>query len=345
MDTPGHQPSANFTEYLESLRLESWLYEYPAATASTYRSKEQKWRAFCKESAINSEELPTQEQVERFIVWLAHFAKKGGKPMAPTSIKQYGGRIAVTFDRSHSGQLNPFRSDRTSRFLTAVLRRMPKAKQRARPATFGEVAALVAAADHKLDPLYAAVLSFIAVLALWGCLRLCTIFGEAKGAMLPLEHGHLDLVRGSLFVTVCRDKTIRGPDDTHRIELKAVPLAPAICPVYRYIVLLEQFKRAGIQPTGSIASFGRNCVSSAALLAFFNKAVPSIAPTSECKGHFTKHSFRRGHVGEALAVGISLSDIMLFGNWRAAPSARNYTVGSVVSSSLASRAFRLPPSQ
>jgi len=109
--------------------------------------------------------------------------------------------------------------------------------------------------------------------------------------------------------------------------------------------LLEQFKRAGIQPTGSIASFGRNCVSSAALLAFFNKAVPSIAPTSECKGHFTKHSFRRGHVGEALAVGISLSDIMLFGNWRAAPSARNYTVGSVVSSSLASRAFRLPPSQ
>jgi hypothetical protein len=71
-----------------------------------------------------------------------------------------------------------------------------------------------------------------------------------------------------------------------------------------------------------------------------NNLVSSIAATSAVKGHFTGHSFRRGHAQAAISVGIEVDDLMLFGNWRSAPSVVNYTAGAVKASSLSSALFR-----
>ncbi len=71
-----------------------------------------------------------------------------------------------------------------------------------------------------------------------------------------------------------------------------------------------------------------------------NNLVPAIAATSTVKGHFTGHSFRRGHAQAAISVGIEIDDLMLFGNWRSVPSVVNYTAGAVKASKLSSALFQ-----
>ncbi len=75
-------------------------------------------------------------------------------------------------------------------------------------------------------------------------------------------------------------------------------------------------------------------------LVMVNSLVPATAASSAVKGHFTGHSFRRGHAQAAISVGIEVDDLMLFGNWRTVPSVVNYTAGAVKASSLANTLFR-----
>ena len=96
------------------------------------------------------------------------------------------------------------------------------------------------------------------------------------------------------------------------------------------------------RPTDSITIFGPNAgdrLSAADILQLLNTAVERAPASTQLKSHFTKHSFRHGHVQACLQAAISLSDIMLFSNWRPAPFASNHAQGATHQSSLARSMF------
>ena len=332
-----------FTTNLQRLRTQAWQNEFPNATAATYSAKERKWRHFCQLSEHDPATPPSQELVELFITWLSHTAKNGS-PMARTSVKQYVGRIATAIGQQFPDTLNAFHSLPTARYLKLTLRRMPKAKQRARPIEMAHLERLRPAALELFPPAAAQAAIFIALLAFWACLRLCTIFGDPKTEASPMAWQNVSAHAGTLYVSVYRDKTILSPDEAHHLALAAIPARPELCPFRAFRMLEAEVAADHFQPrpTDSITAFGPNAgdrLAAADILRMLNTAVQRAPASTQLKSHFTKHSFRRGHVQACLQAAISLSDIMLFGNWRSAPAASNYAQGATHQSSLARSVF------
>jgi hypothetical protein len=330
-----------FLASLRALHKAAWREEFPKATASTYTSKVKKWQAFCRNAGFSPLAAPTQLQAELYITWLAHSAKNGS-PMARDSVKQYVGRLAIVIDQDHPEAFNAFRTLQSARFLKLTLRRMPKNKQRARPLSVAHLAALRAAASGLFSPTGAQAAIFIALLAFWGCLRLCTIFGDAKVGLLPMSWANISRSSGALLVGVFRDKTILSPDEAHLLRLPSLPQQREICPVEALSLLQAEWAgdRFCPSPSDSITIFGPGAtdrITCESLLKMLNTAVPPAPASSGLKSHFTKHSFRRGHVQACLRAGIDLNDIMLYGNWRSVPSVRNYAQGATHCSSLSLR--------
>ncbi len=131
-------------------------------------------------------------------------------------------------------------------------------------------------------------------------------------------------------------------DDCDRIVLEPVSRNHLICPVRAFTDYVSHCSNLGFQLDDRFAKFSREHVplSFDRLLVMLNSLVPPIVATSSVKGHFTGHSFRRGHAQAAISMGIEVDDLMLFGNWKSVPSVVNYTAGAVKASALSRILFQ-----
>ncbi len=233
-------------------------------------------------------------------------------------------------------------SPRSLRFVKAVARTLNSTKQRARPIQPDELCLLAKKLPFAYPPPVAKLVMFVALLTFWGCLRLGTCLLK-EGSLLEVvtwEDVWFDGV--NLFVTIFRDKTVREFDDGHRIILKAIPSHPWLCPVQAYLAYARECMQLSLNATAPVAQYAAGVsLSFDEFLDILNALLPGRKATASCKGHFTGHSFRRGHAQAAIKCGIEVQDLMLFGNWKSAPSVRNYTAGAFVASALSDLFRRL----
>ncbi len=136
-----------------------------------------------------------------------------------------------------------------------------------------------------------------------------------------------------LFISIFRDKTVKQHMTSSCCPGKSCTLSSESLSGLSLILLQSGFEFGKLickvspgQPPLSLNRF----------LVILNNVVPAVEPTPLVKGHFTGHSFRRGHAQAAIAHGVDLDDLMLFGNWKAAPSVKNYSAGAVKASQVAS---------
>jgi hypothetical protein len=297
---------------------------------------------FCELFGFNYLVLPTQIQYELFGTWLATVAKRGDNPFKATPFKQYMRHIARMIELDFPPPfVNVARSPKSKRFIKAVCRVLDSTKQRARPVQVADLLLLSSRLPYFYPPVVAKLVRVIALVAFWGCLRLGTLLQESSSQLRVLTWRDFVYDGQRVFVSIFRDKTVKQHDDCHRIVLEPVAGNSLICPVKAYLDYVSECSNLGLSLDDPFAKFSRELppLSFDKFLVIFNVTVPAILATPSVKGHFTGHSFRRGHAQAAIALGIEVDDLMLFGNWRSAPSVRNYTAGAVKASSLSSMMF------
>jgi hypothetical protein len=279
---------------------------------------------------------PTQIQFETFGTWLATVAKRGDLPFKRATFEQYMRHMVSVFEKDFPAPLvNVAASAQTKRFVKAVARQLDSTKQRARPVQFADLSLLAVSAPAVLPAVLAKVVTLVALVAFWGCLRLGTLVQDLASGLEVVSWRDVFCDGQSLFICIFRDKTIDTRDDGHRIVLKAVPSKPWLCPVRAFMDYASICTGTGLSLDDPLARFCPTEVLTAdSFLLCINRLLPGIPPLPSRKGHFTRHSFRRGHAQAAIACGIPLEDLMLFGNWRSLPAVRNYTAEAVKASSL-----------
>jgi hypothetical protein len=281
--------------------------------------------------------LPTQEQYELFGTWLATVAKRGDNPFKTSSFQQYMRHMGVLFEADFPPPaLNVARSPRSVRFIAAVSRSLDSTKQRARPVQIADLVLFCSRLPLYYSPVLAKLARVVALVAFWGCLRLGTILQDTSSVLKVLTWRDFYFDGRNLFVSIFRDKTVKQRDDCHRIVLEPLSGNHLICPVRAFTDYVFHCSNLGFRLDDPFARFAQEHVplSFDRFLVMLNNLVPSIVATSSVKGHFTGHSFRRGHAQAAISVGIEVDDLMLFGNWKSVPSVVNYTAGAVKASAL-----------
>jgi hypothetical protein len=286
--------------------------------------------------------LPTQLQYELFGTWLATVAKRGDNPFKKSSFQQYMRHIARVIELDFPPPLvNVARSPKSERFITAVSRTLNSTKQRARPVRVADLILLSSRLPLFYPSVLAKLVQVIALVAFWGCLRLGTLLQDSTSLLRVLTWRDFVFDGNRVFVSIFRDKTVKQHDECHRIVLDPIPGNPLICPVIAYLEYVSECSNLGLSLDDPFAKFSQHKppLSFDKFLVMVNMVVPAIPATPSVKGNFTGHSFRRGHAQAAIALGIEVDDLMLFGNWRAVPSVKNYTAGAVKASALSSLMF------
>ncbi len=297
---------------------------------------------FCELFGFNYLVLPTQIQYELFGTWLATVAKRGDNPFKTTPFQQYMRHIARMIELDFPPPLtNVARSPKSERFVKAVSRVLESTKQRARPVRVADLLLLSSRLPFFYPLVLAKLVKVIALVAFWGCLRLGTLLQDSSSQLRVLTWRDFVFDGHRLFISIFRDKTVKQRDDCHRIVLDPIPGNSSICPVRAYLDYVSACSNSGLSLDDAFAKFSPDepSLSFDKFLVILNNVVPAIEATPSVKGHFTGHSFRRGHAQAAIAHGIEVDDLMLFGNWRAAPSVKNYTAGAVKASVLSSVMF------
>jgi hypothetical protein len=288
--------------------------------------------------------LPTQLQFEIFGTWLATVAKRGDNPFKKSSFQQYMRHMATLFEADFPPPcLNVARSPKSVRFIAAVSRSLDSTKQRARPVQIADLFLFCSRLPLYYSPLLAKLARVIALVTFWGCLRLGTMLQDTTSLLQVITWRDFFFDGHRLFVSIFRDKTVKRYDDCHRIMLEPLEAGDQlICPVQAFVSYVSECSARGFNLDHSFASFSADHapLSFDKFILMMNNLVPSRPSTLSVKGYFTGHSFRRGHVQAAIAAGIEVDDLMLFGNWKSAPSVTNYTAGAVKASSLSSVLFR-----
>ncbi len=278
-------------------------------------------------------------QYELFGTWLATVAKRGDNPFKTSPFQQYMRHIARMIELDFPPPFtNVARSPKSERFIKAVSRVLESTKQRARPIRVADLLLLSSRLPSYYPSIIAKLVRVIALVAFWGCLRLGTLLQESSSQLRVLTWRDFVFDGHRLFISIFRDKTVKEHDDCHRIVLDPVPGNLSICPVRAYLEYVSECSNLGLRLDDPFAKFSREqpALSFDKFLVILNIVVPAIAATPSVKGHFTGHSFRRGHAQAAIAHGIEVDDLMLFGNWKAVPSVKNYTAGAVKASLLSS---------
>jgi hypothetical protein len=281
-------------------------------------------------------------QYELFGTWLATVAKRGDSPFKKSSFQQYMRYLTTLFEADFPPPcLNVARSPRSVRFIAAVSRSLDSTKQRARPIQIADLYLFCARLPLYYSPVLAKLARVIALVAFWGCLRLGTILQETGSLLRVITWRDFFFDGTRLFVSIFRDKTVKHRDDCHRIVLEPLTGHQLICPVRAFTSYVAECASLGFNLDEPLARFSRvhAPLSFDRFLVMLNNLVPASVTTSAVKGHFTGHSFRRGHAQAAISVGIEVDDLMLFGNWKAVPSLVNYTAGAVKASALSSSLF------
>jgi hypothetical protein len=282
-------------------------------------------------------------QYELFGTWLATVAKRGDNPFKRSSFQQYMRHMAVLFEADFPPpSLNVGRSPRSVRFIAAVSRTLDSTKQRARPIQIADLYLFCSRLPAYYSPVLAKLARVIALIAFWGCLRLGTLLQDQTSLLRVISWRDFYFDGHCLFVSIFRDKTVKIRDDCHRIVLEPLCGNQEICPVRAFTSYIAECRSLGLSLDDPFAKFSRNHppLSFDRFLIILNHLVPASAGTSAVKGHFTGHSFRRGHAQAAISVGIEVDDLMLFGNWKAVPSLVNYTAGAVKASTLSTALFQ-----
>jgi hypothetical protein len=287
--------------------------------------------------------LPTQVQYELFGTWLATVAKRDVSPFKKSSFQQYMRHMATLFEADFPPPaLNVARSPKSVRFIAAVSRSLDSTKQRARPIQIADLYLFCSRLPSYYSPVLAKLARVVALVTFWGCLRLGTLLQNQTSTLRVISWRDFYFDGHRLFVSIFRDKTVKTRDDCHRIVLEPLSGNHLICPVRAFISYIAECRSLGFSLDDSFAKFSSSHppLSFDRFLIMLNSLVPATAATSAVKGHFTGHSFRRGHAQAAISVGIEVDDLMLFGNWKAVPSVVNYTAGAVKASSLSSALFQ-----
>jgi hypothetical protein len=287
--------------------------------------------------------LPTQLQFEIFGTWLATVAKRGDNPFKKSSFQQYMRHMATLFEADFPPPLlNVARSPKSVRFITAVSRSLESTKQRARPVQIADLHVLCSRLPLYYSPVLAKLARVIALVTFWGCLRLGTLLQESTSTLRVITWRDFFFDGHRLFVSIFRDKTVKKYDDCHRIVLEPLNGNHLICPVRAFVDYVSECSTRGFSLDDPFAKFSADHapLSFDKFIVMMNYLVPARPTTSAVKGHFTGHSFRRGHVQAAISAGIEVDDLMLFGNWKSAPSVTNYTAGAVKASNLANALFQ-----
>ncbi len=282
-------------------------------------------------------------QFELFGTWLATVAKRGDGPFKKSSFQQYMRHMATLFEADFPPPaLNVARSPKSVRFIAAVSRSLESTKQRARPIQIADLYLLCSRLPAYYSPVLAKLARVIALVTFWGCLRLGTLLQEQASTMQVITWRDFYFDGHRLFVSIFRDKTVKTRDDCHRIVLEPLNGNQSICPVRAFTSYAAECRSMGLTLDEPFAKFSCSHppLSFDRFLVMLNNLVPAKASTSAVKGHFTGHSFRRGHAQAAISVGIEIDDLMLFGNWRAVPSVINYTAGAVKASTLSTALFQ-----
>jgi integrase len=279
-------------------------------------------------------------QFELFGTWLATVAKRGNAPFKATSFQQYMRHIVRLIEMDFPPPLvNVARSPRSKRFIKAVARNLDSTKQRARPVRISDLLVLAQRLPHFYAPVLEKLVRAVALIAFWGCLRLGTILQEPTSSLEVLKWRDFVFDGSRLYVSIFRDKTVKKVDDCHQIVLDPILSNPLLCPVRAFLEYSAICPHVSADDPFSRFALDSPALSFDAFLSIFNAVVPSISATASVKGHFTGHSFRRGHAQAAIEHGIEVDDLMLFGNWKTLPSVRNYTAGAVKASRLSSVIF------
>lgn len=261
-----------------------------------------------------------------------------------TSITQYVNHLGCFFELHFPGAENVARSALTKRLVKAVCRHVARPKNRARPITLDELRHFARTVRRNYPGQRGEMLAFVAILAFWGCLRL--------GTILQPKAAELDVVRWSdvyvcydahgphLIVYIYRDKTLNAASPVHPIRIDNFPgdlsvCAVAACKAAQALAAHHCFPLTA--PIASLAVPGSplSPVSKVDFIGYVNSILPPlpVKPLGS-KRHFSGHSFRRGHVQAALALGISIEDLALFGNWKSYVSIKNYTEAATIASQL-----------
>jgi hypothetical protein len=238
--------------------------------------------------------------------------------------------------------LNVARSPRSARFITAVSRSLDSTKQRARPVQIADLHMLCSRLPAYYSPVLAKLARVIALVSFWGCLRLGTLLQDQNSPLRVISWRDFFFDGTKLFVSIFRDKTVKNRDQCHRIVLEPLVGNDLICPVRAFVSYVAECHSLGFSLDDPFAKFSHDtpALTFDRFLVMMNNLVPAIPTTAAVKGYFTGHCFRRGHAQAAISVGIEVDDLMLFGNWKAAPSVINYTAGAVKASSLSNALFK-----
>lgn len=281
-------------------------------------------------------------------MWLATTGNSRTQgPMKAQVIGQYTAHLGRTFANWFPGEPDVTSTLSTKRLLRGVKRLNGDSKQRARPLTVEDLAKfvqVVAGRDAR-----SATLRLVLLLLFWCCARTGGMLADTlqgdRSHLLTYGDLTLILVDGTIGLRVTHrfTKTIQFQQRTLVQDFAQLPAAQAsICVVRAYLAavcLLPGTTSAPNRCVGQFSEREEDCMTSASYLEALNAAVPARPPTADTKGHFTKHSARRGNAQAAMGFGMTLPDIMAFGDWASAPNVLNYVAGAPIRCRLASLLF------
>jgi hypothetical protein len=151
----------------------------------------------------------------------------------------------------------------------------------------------------------------------------------------------------TLIVVHKQSKVILAAAREFQQQFRRLPAEYAeLCIVRQYEVMTLCKQSDGFGADRPIVQYGstmRESFRNESFLELVNRHVPELAATPTVKGHITKHSPRRGNAQLLEHLGLSLPDIMLFGDWASAPNAVNYVDGQPIIARLPSLIMEFAP--
>ena len=271
--------------------------------------------------ARNSLQQPAPIDVALFVAHLVRNGNAYKRGVAFATIDKYVTSVLYMFEAATQVRLQDEAVVRLA--LKGARRTLGDARQRARPLALAELGALMAGPLRGDHTQRWARRRFVYACAFWGALRLSAFYQHA------LTWSGIERDGRGLVVTLESSKTAQYGERRHRFLLAELD-DKSVCPVAAYDACVA----AGIVTPMELVAAGLDVD---ALLASAREIVPSRRQSKWEKGHLTLHSFRRGFVQFAIALGIPAHDVMTHGDWKSIGAFDNYVGDATVVLEVASR--------
>jgi len=265
--------------------------------------------------------LPAPIDVALFVAHLVRYGNVRKRGVVYATIEKYVASVLAVFEEATGTRLRD--EPIVRRALQGARRTLGDTRQRARPLALDELRRLMHQRPSGEDARQWKRRRFVYACAFWGALRLGAFY---KHALLwsGIERGEQ-----GLLVTLESSKTAQYGERRHRFLLAALDDA-SVCPVAAY----DECVAAGLAAPDEQVAFGLDADE---LLRGARAVVKARNPTKWEKGLLTMHSFRRGFVQFAIALGIPAHDVMTHGDWKSIRGFNNYVGDATVVLEVASR--------